>query len=147
MRVCGTLLDGLLLIPGYVMILIGTGIAGDPTATSGTEAVGWTIAGVAAVAQLCFSIWNLIIREGRTGSSLGKSWVNIKVVSEATGQPTGGWSILGRRFVHILDALPCYIGFLWPLWDDKRQTFADKLMNTVVVPIPPTAPEPYTPTT
>ena len=25
------------------------------------------------------------------------------------------------------------IGFLWPIWDSKRQTFADKIMNTVVV--------------
>ena len=33
---------------------------------------------------------------------------------------------------HILDALT-YVGFLWPLWDAKRQTFADMLMRTVVV--------------
>jgi hypothetical protein len=38
-----------------------------------------------------------------------------------------------RDLAHILDALPCYIGFLWPIWDSKRQTFADKIMNTVVV--------------
>jgi hypothetical protein len=25
------------------------------------------------------------------------------------------------------------VGFLWPLWDRKRQTFADKLMSTVSV--------------
>ena len=34
---------------------------------------------------------------------------------------------------HVLDSLPCYLGYLWPLWDAKRQTFADKIMSTVVV--------------
>ena len=38
-----------------------------------------------------------------------------------------------RKLAHILDALPCYVGYLWPLFDAKKQTFADKVMNTVVV--------------
>jgi hypothetical protein len=25
------------------------------------------------------------------------------------------------------------MGYLWPLWDDKRQTFADQVMKTVVI--------------
>ncbi len=28
----------------------------------------------------------------------------------------------------------CYIGYLFPLWDQKRQTLADKIMHSVVVP-------------
>jgi len=35
--------------------------------------------------------------------------------------------------VHIVDGLSLFIGYLWPLWDKKRQTFADKIMSTVVV--------------
>ena len=38
-----------------------------------------------------------------------------------------------RHFAHILDMLPCMIGFLWPLWDAKRQTFADKVIGTFVI--------------
>lgn len=38
-----------------------------------------------------------------------------------------------RALAHFLDALPCYIGFLFPLWDAKHQTFADKLCSTVVL--------------
>ena len=34
-----------------------------------------------------------------------------------------------------LDSLVCYLGFLFPLWDAKRQTFADKIIHTVVVPV------------
>jgi hypothetical protein len=25
------------------------------------------------------------------------------------------------------------VGYLWPLWDDKRQTFADQIMKTIVI--------------
>jgi uncharacterized RDD family membrane protein YckC len=25
------------------------------------------------------------------------------------------------------------VGYLWPFWDDKKQTFADKIMRTIVV--------------
>ncbi len=40
----------------------------------------------------------------------------------------------GRDICHILDSLACYIGWLFPLWDAKRQTFADKIISTVVIP-------------
>jgi hypothetical protein len=26
-----------------------------------------------------------------------------------------------------------YLGYLWPLWDAKRQTFADEICSTVVL--------------
>ena len=31
------------------------------------------------------------------------------------------------------DSIICYIGWLFPLWDSKRQTLADKIMKTVVI--------------
>jgi len=38
-----------------------------------------------------------------------------------------------RDLAHILDAIPCYVGFLFPIWDARRQTFAAKVMSTVVL--------------
>jgi uncharacterized RDD family membrane protein YckC len=70
---------------------------------------------------------------GSTGQSYGKKIAGIKLLREQDGQLLGGGAGIGRAFVHILDAIPCYLGFLWPLWDDKKQTFADKIMKTVVV--------------
>ena len=72
---------------------------------------------------------------GTTGQSYGKKIAGTRLILEATGQPPGGGLGIGRFFVHILDALPCYLGFLWPLWDSKRQTFADKILKTVVVTV------------
>lgn len=78
-------------------------------------------------------IYNMVFRQGRTGQSWGKSALGIRLVSESTGHPIGPLRVFGRAIVHILDALPCYLGYLYPLVSDKRQTFADQIMKTVVL--------------
>lgn len=82
---------------------------------------------------LAFFIWNYCLRGGRTGWTVGKGVVGIRLVSTRTGQPIGAGMAFLRQIAHILDGLPCYLGYLWPLWDAKRQTFADKVISTVVV--------------
>ena len=42
---------------------------------------------------------------------------------------------LVRQLAHAIDGIICYVGFLFPLWDAKRQTLADKILNTVCLPI------------
>jgi hypothetical protein len=59
--------------------------------------------------------------------------VGITLLGEETGQPIGAGMAFVRDLAHILDSLPFYLGWLWPLWDGKRQTFADKVVKTVVV--------------
>ncbi len=49
------------------------------------------------------------------------------------GQVPGFGLALGRRFCHFLDTPLCGLGYWWPLWDEKNQTFADKVVGTVVV--------------
>jgi hypothetical protein len=36
---------------------------------------------------------------------------------------------------HLLDSIVCNLGYLFPLWDAKRQTIADKVMSTVCRPL------------
>ncbi|MEY9945573.1 RDD family protein [Kitasatospora sp. GAS1066B] len=71
--------------------------------------------------------------EGSTGQSPGKKVVGTRVLRIADGSYLGTGLAIGRRLLHLLDALCCLIGYLWPLWDAKRQTFADKMAGTVVV--------------
>ena len=97
--------------------------------------IGFLAQGLASLAIFVYAIWNFGYRQGTTGSSLGKSVLKIKVVSENTGQPIGFGMSIVRQLAHIVDAIICYIGFLFPLWDAKRQTLADKIMTTVVLPI------------
>jgi uncharacterized RDD family membrane protein YckC len=69
---------------------------------------------------------------GVTGQSYGKRMMGTRLLRESDGTFIGGGAGIGRVFVHILDGIPCYLGYLWPLWDSKRQTFADKIMGTIV---------------
>jgi hypothetical protein len=39
-----------------------------------------------------------------------------------------------RDICHIIDSIICFVGYLFPLGDAKRQTIADKIVKTVVVP-------------
>ncbi|WP_133056456.1 RDD family protein, partial [Mycobacterium decipiens] len=88
-----------------------------------------------SLAGLVYLVWNYGYRQGTTGSSIGKSVLKFKVVSETTGQPIGFGMSVVRQLAHFVDAIICYIGFLFPLWDAKRQTLADKIMTTVCLPI------------
>lgn len=56
------------------------------------------------------------------------------LASEQTGQPIGVLMAFVRDICHFVDGVICYIGFLFPLWDAKRQTIADKIIGTVVIP-------------
>jgi len=78
-------------------------------------------------------IYNRSIMMGRTGQSWGKQVLNLRLVRMADGQPMGGGMCFVRDLAHILDAIPCYVGFLFPIWDARRQTFSDKVMSTVVL--------------
>lgn len=84
---------------------------------------GWWAFGTAA-ALLALQAW--------TGATPGKRTVGIVVVHDATGRPAGLVRTVLRSVAHILDAL-LYIGFLRPLWNAQRRTFADSLCSTVVL--------------
>jgi uncharacterized RDD family membrane protein YckC len=145
-RVLGYLVDGLIsvivsvpLVVGYVQ-LVGsidyeTDSFGNKSVASTTDVSNATIAliVVGAVISMVFNIYNLIIRQGRTGYSLGKTVLGIKLVKISTGQPMGAGLCFVRQLAHYVDSLVCYLGWLWPLWDSRRQTLADKIMGTVVI--------------
>lgn len=101
---------------------------------------GWTWTGLivlmlTSLLAFAFTIWNYGYKQGTTGSSIGKGIMKFKVVGEATGQPIGFLMSVVRQFAHAIDGAICYIGYLFPLWDPKRQTIADKLLKTVCLPL------------
>jgi uncharacterized RDD family membrane protein YckC len=97
--------------------------------------LGTVLFAIAMLAALAFLVWNYGYRQGTTGSSVGKSVMKFKVVGEATGRPIGFGASLLRQLAHTIDGLACNIGYLFPLWDAKRQTIADKIMSTVCLPL------------
>lgn len=145
-RVLAWLIDYL---PVLIIVGIAQGIAiatgdndcvtygGGVACTSSYSAVGTIVSFLGSVLALAFVVWNYGYRQGTTGSSIGKSVLKFKVVSEKTWQPIGFGLSIVRQLAHFVDAIICYIGYLFPLWDAKRQTLADKIMSTVCVPLNP----------
>ncbi|MEU6353956.1 RDD family protein [Streptomyces sp. NPDC047072] len=119
-RFLGTLVDGLIIMIPYVLILV------DMSAQTGILAI-LGLLGVIGV-----GIW-LLVMEGRTGQTIGKKALGIRLVREIDGQPLGVGMAFVRRLAHFLDSFACYLGWLWPAWDAKRQTFADKVCSTIVI--------------
>jgi uncharacterized RDD family membrane protein YckC len=93
-----------------------------------SNSLGW----LALFAALAWAIYNRYL-EGTTGQSVGKKMVGTRLIRDRDGQHLGAGLAIVRMFVHIVDGLPCYLGYLWPLWDAKKQTFADKILGSVVV--------------
>ncbi|MGW6914970.1 RDD family protein [Kitasatospora sp. NPDC054939] len=148
-RVAASLVDGLIIgVPVMILYIVGAAVGWEdapsctPTklnsycagvsSTPTINGAGIAIMGLAYLLGLVAGIW-LLYSEGKTGQTPGKKLVNIRVVREADGQPLGFGMAFVRRLAHFLDSLACGIGYLWPIWDAKKQTFADKVMNSVVV--------------
>jgi uncharacterized RDD family membrane protein YckC len=123
-RFGGTLVDGLVIgLPYGLLLGIGSAMRNAAGATLAVLGILY------AVAMVLYQIY----REGTTGQTIGKGAVNIRLVREADGQPLGFGMAFVRRIAHFLDSVACYVGWLWPAWDAKKQTFADKVCNTVVI--------------
>ncbi len=71
---------------------------------------------------------------GPTGQTIGKKVLGIRVIRKQDGQPLGWGLAIGRYFARALSSI-CLLGYLWMLWDSEKQTWHDKLTNTVSVPL------------
>ena len=129
-RVAAALIDGLLAAVAGLPAWIGYGILvanstttrnADGTTTTQMHGGGGAaiLILVGIVTYIAFWVWNV------------KGVLAIRLIN-SQGQPIGAGLSFVRQIAHILDGI-CYIGYLWPLWDARKQTFADKIMGTVVV--------------
>jgi uncharacterized RDD family membrane protein YckC len=73
---------------------------------------------------------------GKTGQTWGRKIVGVKVVSKDTGAPIGFGRAFGRTLLEqTISSWICFLGFLWMLWDNDKQTWHDKIVNSVVVKV------------
>ncbi|MBB2924972.1 RDD family protein [Cellulomonas cellasea] len=139
LRVGAHLLDTLLVVVPYYGLLglalvnsePGYDVTGAPTRVPTPLGVLFFV--LALVLVTAYWVWNRGYLQGRTGATLAKRWLGLRVVDQHTLQPLGMGRSLLRDLAHVLDGWSLNIGYLWPLWDDRRQTFADKVVGTVVV--------------
>ena len=97
--------------------------------TSGTLGLGVLL----YVAGLIVYVTLYCRRVGSRGQSWGMGAAGYQIVDERTGAFIGSGRAVGRYFARILSAMPCYLGFLWPLWDSESRTFHDMIVRTRAV--------------
>ena len=66
-------------------------------------------------------------------ASPGKLLLDCRIVDARDGSAPQPWQLLVRCMSYGLSAVPLGLGFLWMLWDRRRQGWHDKLARTLVV--------------
>ena len=99
---------------------------------NGARTTGWVIALIGIV----WSVYNAYLA-GQTGQSTGKRMAGIRLARYVDGQVVGPAYALLRLFMNVVFWAICFIpgllNYLWPLWDQKSQTWSDKIASSVVV--------------
>jgi uncharacterized RDD family membrane protein YckC len=139
------LLYGLLALLFYIpAIVIGISAFDGCTFNDATDEIlcppgvpaGGTIAAAIALAVAGWLIVAFIYLRalGKTGQTWGRRIVGIKVVRETSGEPIGFGRALGRQlFAGVFSSAIFYLGYLWMIWDDKKQTWHDKVVGSIVI--------------
>ena len=70
----------------------------------------------------------------RSGVTLGKKLFGLKVVSINSEKLDVGKGII-RTIGYYISAIPLFLGFFWMLFDEKKQTWHDKMSGTKVIKV------------
>jgi len=91
------------------------------------------LAVVGSLAQLVLTIGYYVWFQSRTGQTMGKKVMKIKVVNTAGVTPSLGTFALREILGKLASGLILGIGYLMVAWDSKKQGLHDKIASTYVV--------------
>jgi uncharacterized RDD family membrane protein YckC len=157
-RFAGLLLDSLLygllatalFVPGTVLLVqawddcytLTTGTEGrfgdsELICPPGAPDAGMIALGIALMLAGLGLVFVLYFRAlGHRGQTWGARIVGVKVIGESTGEPLGIGKAIGRQlFAWYISAPIFYLGYLWAAWDDRTQTWQDKIIKSVVIKV------------
>ncbi len=133
-RFLAALIDGLILFAiGFVIAL--------PFGATEERSTNSVAQGLTLLVNLGYYVWY----QGKTGQTIGKKAMKIKVV-DLSGKTPSFFTFFLREFIgKFISAIILGIGYLMILWDKKKQGLHDKIASTVVVkvgasPIQPAVP-------
>ena len=93
------------------------------------QEIDWSIT---AIEQLFPALWTIGFWITWMATP-GKLLFDCQVVDARTLRKAGTGQLLIRYLAYILSTLPLGLGFLWILWDRRKQGWHDKLAKTVVI--------------
>ncbi|MDO3401174.1 RDD family protein [Mycolicibacterium neoaurum] len=95
-------------------------------------ALWWVYTALAVLTGLIL-MGNRWVLPVRTGWTAGRAVTGIRVFRTSGDQnPPDTGRLMVRDVAHLLDTVPLLAGWLWPLLDRRRRTFADLLLRTEV---------------
>ena len=88
--------------------------------------------GLIVLSGLAFSVVYFVLAWAKSGQTLGKMAVGIKVIG-ADGQPPSIGKAVLRYIGYFISGIALSLGFLWVAFDQERQGWHDKLAKTYIV--------------
>lgn len=127
-RFAACFIDGIIL--SVANALIGLPFGMSPIPESGDLGGNYLLAQLTRV--VVGWLYFALMESGPGGATLGKKVMNLKVTGMEGGRISFGRAT-GRHFSKLLSAAMLLLGYLMMIWDDKNQTFHDKMASTLVV--------------
>jgi uncharacterized RDD family membrane protein YckC len=91
------------------------------------------LGGAGVALSVVFSFGYYTYFHGRTGQTPGDAALGIRVVDIDTGNVIGYGRAFGRALVSIVSGLVIVLGYLWMIWDPRKQTWHDKAVGSLPV--------------
>lgn len=95
------------------------------------QSLWWWVSLSVLVGAVLVTMINRVMLPAILGWSVGRALLGIAVV-RPDGGAIGVGRLMLRELAHLLDILSVFVGWLWPLWDSRKRTFADLLLHTEV---------------
>ncbi|MFC0388078.1 RDD family protein [Muricoccus vinaceus] len=126
-RLAAQVLDAAWMLPlGLILVMTGEALRGEEGLSPGSDILLQLIS-----ALIILLFW--VTRQATPGKQL----MRLRVVDAETGG-TPPWPRLVARYLgYILSSIPLGLGYLWMIWDPRRQCWHDRIARTLVVQDPP----------
>ena len=122
---------------GYILFAVfavgGAATNSQEAATAGAG-VGLLLILLFGAAALAFALYNqifLVVKNN--GQTIGKKMMKIRIVKEDGTSFGYGDAVLRNIVGYWISSLVCGLGFIWALFDARKQGWHDKIFKTLVV--------------
>ncbi len=104
------------------------------TCATGQVKVGMVVGGIGVAVLGALIVALFFSRLLGKGQTPGMKVAGNRLVDADAGTPVGMGRAFGRLlFASVISGSICFLGYLWMLWDPKKQTWHDKVVNAIVI--------------
>jgi uncharacterized RDD family membrane protein YckC len=121
-RLLAQIIDLFWLLPLSILLGVVAGVVNEDGMSAGGE----------FMANLIGALVVLLFWAERQGTP-GKLVLGLRIVDAETGGMPGIRRLVLRYVGYLVSALPLGLGYLWVLWDPRRQGWHDKMARTLVI--------------